>query len=262
VVICHGYPSVVEGGRLSARSFPELAERIANELGWTASVFCFRGCGESAGNFSLRGWLNDLLHACAFLRDHENVSAVSVVGFGTGGGLALCAAAADPTIRSVAAVGAPADFDDWASHPRRLLQHSRELGLIHDRAFPASFDLWSRELREIRPIACVDRLRDRPLLVVHGSDDEAVPVFDGRVLADAHGHADLRIIDGGAHQLRHDPRAVAILLGWLDRQRGPTGERPIAATGPNGPNGADEGTDEGTGPTGAHRWGPPPGPGR
>ena len=39
------------------------------------------------------------------------------------------------------------------------------------------------------------------------------------VLADAHGSADIRIIEGGAHQLRHDPRAVAVLLGWLDRQR-------------------------------------------
>ena len=55
--------------------------------------------------------------------------------------------------------------------------------------------------------------------MLHGSDDEVVPVFDARVLADAHGDADLRIIDGGGHQLRHDPRAVAVLLGWLDRQR-------------------------------------------
>jgi putative redox protein len=39
------------------------------------------------------------------------------------------------------------------------------------------------------------------------------------VLADAHGHAELRIIDGAGHQLRYDPRAVAVLLGWLDLQR-------------------------------------------
>jgi putative redox protein len=29
----------------------------------------------------------------------------------------------------------------------------------------------------------------------------------------------MRIIDGAGHRLRHDPRAVAVLLGWLDRQR-------------------------------------------
>ena len=56
-------------------------------------------------------------------------------------------------------------------------------------------------------------------VVMHGSDDESVPVFDARVLADEHGEADLRIIEGGGHQLRHDPRAIAVLLGWLDRQR-------------------------------------------
>ena len=56
-------------------------------------------------------------------------------------------------------------------------------------------------------------------MVIHGSEDESVPHFDARVLSDAHGSADLRIIGGAAHDLRHDPRAIAVLLGWLDRQR-------------------------------------------
>jgi putative redox protein len=59
----------------------------------------------------------------------------------------------------------------------------------------------------------------RPVLVVHGTDDESVPAFDGRVLADAHGRAELRLVGGASHALRHDPRAMAVLLGWLDRQR-------------------------------------------
>jgi putative redox protein len=68
-------------------------------------------------------------------------------------------------------------------------------------------------------VACVDVYTPRPLLVVHGSDDEVVPSFDARVLADAHGSAELRLIHGAGHSLRHDPRTVAVLLGWLDRQR-------------------------------------------
>ena len=40
-----------------------------------------------------------------------------------------------------------------------------------------------------------------------------------RQIAQAHGSAELRIISGAGHRLRHDPRALAILLGWLDRQR-------------------------------------------
>jgi putative redox protein len=46
-----------------------------------------------------------------------------------------------------------------------------------------------------------------------------VPVSDARLLADAAGnHVDLRIVQNGPHRLRHDPRAIALLLGWLDRQ--------------------------------------------
>jgi putative redox protein len=54
---------------------------------------------------------------------------------------------------------------------------------------------------------------------MHGSDDEIVPTADSRILAEAHGSAELQIISGAGHRLRHDPRAMAILLGWLDRQR-------------------------------------------
>ena len=59
----------------------------------------------------------------------------------------------------------------------------------------------------------------KSLLIVHGDDDEYVPTLDARVLAEAHGSAELRIITGAGHRLRHDPRAVAVLLGWLDRER-------------------------------------------
>jgi putative redox protein len=219
LVITHGMPHASQGGRLSARSFPELAERIAAEMGWMVLVITFRGCGDSGGDFSLHGWLDDLSAAARHLRGTDGVKGVWVAGFGTGGALSVCAAARDDQIRGVAAMGAPADFDDWASHPRRLLQHARDTGIIRSPAFPPQFEPWAREIRNVRAIAAIGDVAPRPLLVVHGSDDEMVPVFDARVLADAHGEADLRIIEGAGHQLRHDPRAVAILLGWLDRQR-------------------------------------------
>jgi len=219
LVIGHGFPNGRGGGRLSAKSFPELADRIATELGWAVLVVCFRGCAESEGDFSLGGWLEDLRAASDYLHQADDVGGVWMAGFGTGGALTVCAAATDPRVRGVAAMGAPADFDDWASHPRRLLLHAREVGIIRSSSFPPAFDAWSRQLREIRAVAAAPQLYPRPLLVMHGSDDESVPVFDARVLADAHGAADLRIIEGASHQLRHDPRAVAMLLGWLDRQR-------------------------------------------
>jgi putative redox protein len=218
VVICHGYPSSTSADRV-ADTTSELAERIATEMGWIALAFAFRGCGESGGQFSIAGWLDDVLAAVGYVTDEATPNGTWVVGFGTGGAIAICAAARDERIRGVAAVGTPGDFDDWASHPRRLLEHCREVGCITDPAYPPSLDAWARELRSMRGVACVQRLAPRPLLVIHGSEDDFVPSFDARVLADAHGDAELRFIYGAGHALRHDPRAVAVLLGWLDRQR-------------------------------------------
>lgn len=218
VVICHGYPSSSSAER-AAETTPQLADRIASEMGWVALAFAFRGCGESDGQFSLVGWLDDVRAAIDHVADTEEVAGVWAVGFGTGGALAVCAGARDERVRGVAVAGTPGDFNDWASHPRRLLQHCREVGVITDQAYPPSLDAWARELRAIQAVSCVQHLYPRPLLVLHGSEDEVVPPFDARILADAHGEAELRFINGAGHTLRHDPRAISVLLGWLDRQR-------------------------------------------
>lgn len=218
LVLCHGYPSTALGAKATNHSYPELADRIANE-GWRVLTFAFRGCGESTGNFSLEGWLDDVLAAAEHVRALGDTRGVWLAGFGTGGGLCVVAAAKRPEIVGVASLGAPADFKDWANHPRRLVQHARDIGAIGDPAFPASLDQWARGLHEIKPADAAALVAPRSMLVLHGSEDESVPSFDARVLGDSHGSAELRIITGAAHDLRHDPRAVATLLGWLDRER-------------------------------------------
>lgn len=219
LVLCHGYPPTVVGSAGAFATFPVLAERIATQLGWAVLTFAFRGCGASAGNFSLGGWRRDVDAAADHLQREADIGRLWLAGFGTGGSVCLCAGAERAEVRGVAALGSSADFDDWANHPRRLVQHAREMGLIRDADEPRSIDEWARDFHTIRPVEAARSLPPRPLLVVHGSEDDDVPSFDGRVLSDAHGDAELRIIQGAGHALRHDPRAVAVLLGWLDRQK-------------------------------------------
>ncbi len=219
LVIAHGFPVEAGGGINSTASFPELADRVAIEHGWAALAYSSRGVGESDGNFSFTGWLHDLHGAVDHLRQSVPVDGVYLVGFGTGGGLAIEVAAANPTIRGVAAIAAPADFEDWARNPRKLLVLARELGIIGNSDFPHSFEKWAEGLRTVRPVNAAARLAPRELMVIHGSDDDTVPLFDARAVVDGHGAANLRVIQGGGHHLRHDPRAIAVLLGWLERQR-------------------------------------------
>ena len=224
LVLCHGFPAGPRGATSSGESYPELADRLAEETGWSVLTFNFRGTGDSEGDFSLGGWLADLRAAVSHLRQQDGVDGVWVAGFGTGGSIALCGAAEDPAIAGVAAFAAPADFHDWASDPRRFLDHARSVGVVRSAGYPADLEAWALELKEIRPLASIHRIPPRPVLIVHGVEDEVVALVDARALADAaDAEIELRVLNGGGHRLRHDPRAIAVLMGWLERQH------PVAA---------------------------------
>lgn len=219
VVVLHGYPSGPSGTAGAVSAMPELADRIAEDMGVVAFSPWLRGMGNSEGEFSIRGWKNDIHAVVAHLRATTRVSGVWLVGFGTGGALAVCAGADDGDIAGVAALGSPADFDDWATNPGQLHHHARQVGIVSSEPTHELLDTWAREMRLTKAVVGAQRLAPRPLLVVHGSADELVPDFDARVVADAHTDAELRLLEGAGHRLRHDPRAMAVLLGWLDRQR-------------------------------------------
>jgi putative redox protein len=222
VVLCHGFPAGPRGAAGSGQTYRELADRLAVELGWAVLTFNFRGTGASEGNFSLGGWLTDLRAAIDTLLAADGVVGVWLAGFGVGGSLAICATGEDERVRGVAAFAAPSDFDDWATDPERFLAHAREIGVIDDGRFPPDPQAWARELREIQPLALIGKVPPRPILLVHGDDDGVVPREHVRELADAaEGMVELRVLSGAGHRLRHDPRAVAALLGWLGRQDEP-----------------------------------------
>lgn len=219
LVLCHGFPAGPGSAATAGDTYPDFARRLAAETGWAVLTFQFRGAGKSEGDFSLAGWLEDVHSAIAHLAAETRVAGVWVAGSSAGGALAICAAAEDERVRGVATLAAPADFERWARDPAGLLASARLAGVVRSSGFPADMDAWAQELRDIRPLAAATKLAPRPVLLLHGSDDDVVPVEDARALADAcDGPHELRILRGGGHRLRHDPRAVAALIGWMYRQ--------------------------------------------
>lgn len=226
LIVCHGFPAEPQGARRSGEGYPEFAERIADETGAAVLAFSYRGCGHSEGDFSMLGWLEDTRTAVEWVIAERGVSIVRLAGFSAGGALAMCAASTDDRIRGVATFGAPTNFDSWSDDPRRFLEHCRSVGVIRDRAFPPDIAAWGAELSALDPLSCAAELGDRALLCVHGSEDDVVPVAASRQLADAANKqrpvdadpAAVRVLIGSGHRLRHDPRTVAVLIGWLLRQ--------------------------------------------
>jgi len=218
LVLCHGLPNDPRGATTVGTTYPDLADHIARESGWVVLTFNFRGTGTSEGDFSAAGWLLDLRAAVGALAARDGVRAVWLAGFGHGGTFAVCEAADDERVRGVATIAAPSTLRDWARDPTHLLAHAREMGMIRTTGFPSDRSGWVREVARIDAVAAATRLNGRPFLVLHGIDDPDVPVDDARALASAAPSAELRLVQAAGHRLRHDPRAIATLIGWLDRQ--------------------------------------------
>jgi putative redox protein len=216
--VCHGFPTGPRGAAASASTFPELADRIARECGFPALTFNFRGTGASDGSFSGAGWFEDVRSAVTACLDLGGVESVCIVGVGEGGTFALCEAEHDERVRAVATLGAPASLRDWARDPARLLAYARRAGLVRDETLPPNVAQWARELADLDATAALGHGARPTVLVVHGLDDPLVPVSAARAIAAAAGeHAELHLLPAAGHELRHDPRAIATLLGWLDR---------------------------------------------
>ena len=219
VVIAHEFPTRTGSGTNSTVRMPVFADLIATETGFAAMAFASRGMNGCEGNFSLDGWRRDLKGAIDLLVDKTGCHDIWIIGFGIGGSLGIQVAVTDSRIRGVATVAAPADFDYWARNPRKLLVWGREVGVVHDLDFPDSLDHWASQLRDFKTAESAKRLNDKALLVLHGNEDDIVPLLDARVIASTYSESELHVIKGAGHHLRHDPRAMAILLGWLERQR-------------------------------------------
>ena len=213
-----GFPRGTGGAATVGNTYAGLADRIAREAGWAALTFTFRGTGPSEGDFSIEGWLADLRCAIDALDARTDLSGVCLAGFRLGGTLAVVTAADDPRVRGIATFAAPASLHAWVRDPDWFLEYARRTGVLRAPDAPADPKAWIHAIESLDPLAAAPRIAPRPWLLVHGSLDDVVPVDHARQLAAAAPHVELRIVQNGAHRLRHDPRAIAALLGWLDRQ--------------------------------------------
>ena len=219
IVVCHGFPTGPRGAAASASTFPELADRIARECGWYALSFNFRGTGVSEGDFSVAGWRADLRAAVDHLESLPTTRGVWLCGVAEGGTLALMTMAAEPRVRGCVTLAAPRTFKSWSRDPARLLEFARRVGMVRTPGFPASVPTWGQEVAAVDVGAVAGSLTGRPVLLLVGTADAVATVAEARELVERIGSgAEYRMVGGAGHELRHDPRAVASVLGCLDRQ--------------------------------------------
>jgi len=196
-----------------------LAERICRE-GFAVLIFNFRGTGASSGNLDILGWTRDLKAAIEYLCTLPEVdrSHLLLLGFSGGAAVSIYVASQDKRVSSVVACACPAEFTFFTEvdDPSSIVDHFRSIGVIRDKDFPHSTEEWLSGFRLVSPIKYVAGIAPRPLLLVHGSQDETVEVSHAHKLYDRAGEPkQVIIVDGAGHRLRQNDRAMAIVIGWL-----------------------------------------------
>ncbi|MFH2012151.1 MAG: alpha/beta fold hydrolase [Pseudomonadota bacterium] len=222
ICMCHGIPGRIKDP--TDRGYKLLAERFCME-GFAVLIFNFRGTGESDGNFDILGWTHDLTAMIDFFFDYPGVDKkrFSLLGFSGGAAVSVYVTANDPRISSLVTCACPSELRDISKTEDIILflNQSREIGIIRDKNYPPSIEEWIAGFNEINPIKWVKRISPRPMLIIHGADDELVNVSHAKRLYEkAKAPKDISIIERGIHRIRTDERAINIALEWLKKVNG------------------------------------------
>jgi fermentation-respiration switch protein FrsA (DUF1100 family) len=217
VCICHGIPA--RRPEPGERGYADLAERVCGE-GFATLIFNFRGTGASEGDIDLPGWMRDLKSAIGYLETDPGVDPkrLNLLGFSAGAAVSICTATTDKRIAALAGCACPAVFNMYSrsQEVESLISRFREIGIIRNSAYPPSAKEWLDGFRAVSAIDCVAGIAPRPLLLVHGAQDEMVSVGDARRLYGRAGEPKkLIIIEEVGHRLRQSPPAMKAVIDWL-----------------------------------------------
>ncbi len=217
IIICHGIPGSGTPRPADDPGYEGLAQDFTS-IGFAAVIFNFRGCGESGGDFDMMGWSRDLK---AILDKIVNTpfidpTRIILIGFSGGGAAAIHVAADNPNVYGLAVVGTPSDFEIFKKDSSSIIRDFKVRGIIRDPNFPADPEKWIKNFSEIEPKKWIAFFKGKSLLIMHGDNDELIPLEQAKELyshAPA-GIARLEIIPGGSHRLRLDKRCLDALKTW------------------------------------------------
>jgi pimeloyl-ACP methyl ester carboxylesterase len=190
--------------------------------GYGLLAFDWRGCGASDPAPHTLGFQEtyDLLAAVDYLSGEPGVNAIGALGFSMGGAVAIRAAAAEPRIQAVVAMGSYHDLEEEIygagdEHPLLSAVFEREVAWLFQRRL--GVDLAERA----QPVDAVGRLSPRPLLLIYGEFEEALPPPSGALLFQAAGEPkELWILPGVSHGGYLQAQAVEFerrVVGFFDR---------------------------------------------
>jgi dipeptidyl aminopeptidase/acylaminoacyl peptidase len=216
IILCHGL-------RCNRVDMLSQAALLA-EHGYGSLLFDFRAHGESEGEMLTYGYgeTDDVLAAVDYLLSRPEVDRqrIGILGGSLGAATAIRAAARSTHLKAVVAESAFTSLED------EIASNFRQFSGLP--AFPfapltVAFAQWQTGLRisEVRPIDDIPSIAPRPVFIIHGTDDDTIPVEHGLGLYQAAGEPkELWVVDGLGHASAVDllpDEYKERIIGFFDR---------------------------------------------
>jgi len=197
--------------------------------GFNVLLFDYRGHGADRGAPVTLGYreLRDFVGALDYVHRRVPDARIGVIGYSMGAAIAIMGSARRPDVRAVVADSPFATHAGVVSHNISRIIH------INGRPIAALADIFLERIagyrhRDVEPVREVAALAPRPLLVIHGADDQTIPVSHARqVYAAAGAPKELWICEDADHcgayfldRPRYIQRVVGFFERWLDRAPG------------------------------------------
>jgi alpha-beta hydrolase superfamily lysophospholipase len=215
VIFCHG--------RAGSKAPDLIYVPQFRQHGFNVLLFDFRAHGESDGHKSSLVYYErqDLLAAIAYLQE-RGIKEVGLMGFSMGAAVAIATAPLSEAVRAVIADSAFAELRTI------LVTYLQQQGIPRWLASGlATWIIWAAGLRlgcrlpDADPLRWVGHIAPRPLLLIHGGQDQGIPVSDAHRLYESAGEpkelwvgpeAEHRCVDKVCPE-----EYMSRVLGFLDR---------------------------------------------
>ena len=196
--------------------------------GYNVLLFDYRGHGADRGAPVTLGYreIHDFLGAMDYVYTRVPHARIGVIGYSMGAVIAIMGSVRRPDVRAVVA------DSPFATHAGVVSHNISRVIRVNGRPIAALADFFLNRIagyrhRDVEPVRDVAALAPRPLLIIHGSDDQTIPASHARQVYDAAGEPkELWIGEGADHcgtyfldRRTYTRRVVGFFDQWLNGER-------------------------------------------